>query len=209
MSGMTYRPITDTWILGRCKHGYHGGFAVGFLERARELLPVTSDEGIWHFCSGRVQDYKGKVGGIPLKGFSKNDLTFDVNANVKPDFVVDLRHLDEWAVDSTRVSFYYYFDKSGTKLKFVARPRAILIDRPYDEENHNEYVKRYGCPPGTLPNPNELVRQALRIVQPGGRVAMLDFVHPRPGKNFKETAIVNVHVGQGTRPRILTVWKER
>ena len=78
MSGMTYRPITDTWILGRCKHGYHGGFAVGFLERARELLPVTSDEGIWHFCSGRVQDYKGKVGGIPLKGFSKNDLTFDI-----------------------------------------------------------------------------------------------------------------------------------
>lgn len=37
---MSYRPITDFWILARPKVKYYGAYPSGFLERARALVGV-------------------------------------------------------------------------------------------------------------------------------------------------------------------------
>ena len=58
---MTYRPITDTWILTRAKlkrgHTFYGAYPGGFPERARALLGVTINDPVLHVCGGKIKYY--------------------------------------------------------------------------------------------------------------------------------------------------------
>jgi len=72
VTGFTYRPLTDVWILARTKEHYYGAYPCGFYWRARALLPGE----ICHLCSGKV----------------KGDFTVDLNSAVEPDLVADARN---------------------------------------------------------------------------------------------------------------------
>jgi len=143
MSG--YRPVTDCMIMGRPKYKYHGHFPAGFLERARYLLGCTCpDEGIWHVCSGAVKFYNKSDGFIKLSGYNKKyDVCLDIDANTKPDIIYDVREMDKikrngnnrLRIPQRAIKWEH---KGNWQNGFHAsesfdRPKAMLIDRPYDE----------------------------------------------------------------------------
>ena len=110
---MSYRPITDVWILARSKVPYYGAYPAGFLHRARNLLGVGLAGAVLHVCGGRVRDY-------PYKGLGRNDKTLDLDPECKPDFLQDCRN---------------ELPLNGDKLW-----DAVLIDRPYTEGDAAKYV---------------------------------------------------------------------
>src|SRR5260221_5294766 len=82
---MSYRPITDMWILGRSKVKYYGAYLNGFLERARVLLGVCQIDSVLHVCGGRAKQYPAWATLCP------HDKTLDFDADVQPDYMQDAR----------------------------------------------------------------------------------------------------------------------
>ena len=86
---MSYRPITDTWILARAKltggKKYYGAYLGGFPERARALLGCKLTDPVLHVCGGMAKAYPYK------RGFGPNDRTLDLDPNCEPDFLQDAR----------------------------------------------------------------------------------------------------------------------
>lgn len=109
------------------------------------------------------------------------DFTVDIDPETKPDLVADARST---GLESES------FD-------------AVMMDPPYSLEdaqnyNHKEY-----------PEPKELMREAYRLVRPGGRVGMLHYIVPRPpAKDARLLAMIGVVVGFGNRIRIFTVFEK-
>lgn len=185
MSG--YRPITDTWILARPKVKYYGAYPSGFLGRARALLGVGHEDAVLHVCAGRVRDY-------PFDGFGPNDKTLDLDPDTKPDFLIDAREIASVEEDQRGVPF-------------VKNWPAILIDRPYTDEDAKHYAPIVH---DKLPNLNKLLKDCLSLVQPGGQVGVLDYFVPRPPKKgVKFTALVSVLVGYGNRMRAYSVYERQ
>lgn len=176
---MSYRPITDVWILARSKVKYYGAYPAGFLHRARALLGVRIDDPVLHVCAGRVRDY-------PYKGFGIVDRTLDLDPECKPDFLRDAR--EPFPMRDTGEAWDDYWD-------------GVLIDRPYTSEDAAKYT------PGAdkLPTANELVKNGIAVVPVGGRVGILDYVWPQPPKNAVEVAVVAVGTGRNNRARWYTV----
>ncbi len=187
---MSYRPITDVWILGRCKHGYYGGYPAGFLHRARQILGVGASDPVLHVCAGKVRDY-------PYRGLGKNDKTLDLNPKVKPDFLQDAR---EPFPPCTWGNHSYHFTKGLWP--------AVLIDRPYSEEDADKYIKE-GLKEGrtVLPPVNLLLRNGIAAVPVGGKVGILDYKWPRPPANAKEVALIAVGIGRDSNARWYTVFE--
>lgn len=187
---MNYRPITDVWILGRCKHGYYGGYPAGFLHRAVQLLGVGANAYVLHVCAGKVRQY-------PYRGLGPNHRTLDLNPKTKPDFLRDAREpFPQCLVDN---------DRAG----FTSRSwDAVLIDRPYSEEDADKYIKE-GLVEGraVLPPVNLLLKNAIAVVPVGGKVGILDYKWPRPPKNATEVALVGVGIGRDSNARWFTVFE--
>ena len=173
-----YRPITDCWILARSKVAYHGAYPAGFLHRAMALLGVSPQAHVLHVCGGRIRDY-------PYKGLGPNHRTLDLDPALKPDFLRDCRE------PLPRRSARRLWD-------------AILIDRPYTNGDAEQYA------PGAdkLPELNALLKNALGVVAPGGRVAVLDYLWPHPGKLGTEVAVIAVGTGRNGRARWYTVFEK-
>jgi hypothetical protein len=78
---MSYRPITDVWILARPKLSegakYYGSYPAGFLSRARALLGVSMERPVLHVCAGLVRNY-------PFSGLGRNDRTVDLDPATHP-----------------------------------------------------------------------------------------------------------------------------
>jgi hypothetical protein len=176
---MSYRPICDTWILARSKVKFYGAYPAGFLGRARNLLGVGINDPVLHICSGRVEDY-------PYAGFGGNDFTLDLDADLNPDFCQDAR--DPFPTCPMTEDGLW---------------PALLIDRPYSEEDATHYT------PGAdkLPDLNDLVRRGLQAVPVGGKVGTLDYLWPHPGKEGKEVAVVGVGTGRNNRCRWYCVFE--
>lgn len=175
---MSYRPITDVWILARSKVAYYGAFPAGYLHRARALLGVGPDDPVLHVCAGRVRDY-------PYKGLGPHDQTLDMDPALSPDYLRDAR---------------LPLPAQSTK---GPRFRAMLIDRPYSEADAEHYTPG----PGALPAANELVKNALSTLNPGERVGIIDYVWPHPGKIGQEVAVIAVGTGRNNRARWFTVFE--
>ena len=170
---MSYRPICDMWLLARPKVKYYGAYPNGFLERARVLVGCSFYDKILHVCGGMVSSY-------PNKGFGINDKTVDIDTNVKPDFVCDVRtEIPEGNWD------------------------GILIDQPYTDEDADHYL----CGKEMLPIPNKLVKLCINSVGVGKKVGCLHYICPSCPKNAKFIACIGVLVGFNNRLRCFSVYE--
>ena len=174
---MTYRPITDLWLLTRCKYKggekRYGGYLGGFPERARALLGVTINQPVLHVCGGlaRLYPYRG--------GFGDNDKTLDLDPNVKPDFL-------QCALKPLPEGF-----------------SAMLADPPYSEEDAEHYLPgAHG-----YPSPHKLMAAMVKAIPVGHRVGMIHYAIPRCPPNAKFIACVGVTCGFGNRIRVFTVFE--
>lgn len=190
---MSFRPITDTWLLARPKVPYYGAYPAGFLERARWMLPVLPTDPVLHVCAGRVRDYsspdRGVKKGVPLRGFYPSDITVDIDPLVSPDVVCDVSQ-PGWA--SNMYAFATLF-------------RGILIDRPYTEDD----AKKYRMASKDLPTMKVLLTGANELLLDGGRVGVLDYVWPRPVPGLYPVAKIGVSCGFGNRDRCFSVFERR
>lgn len=176
---MSYRPITDVWILGRAKVKYYGAYPNGFLERAKDLMGVRRRDAMLHVCGGHAKSYPNK------KVIGPNDYTLDLDPNTKPDFLRD-----------ARLPFPDYTIQDQWP--------SILIDPPYTEVDADEYLPGRGA----MPSPNKLLKHGLQAVCLGGKVGMLHYLWPRPPKDLGRcVAVVGVVVGFNNRMRCFSVFE--
>ena len=182
---MSYRPITDVWILARPKVKYYGAYPNGFLERARALLGVTPFDAVLHVCGGRARDYPAKP-----RGFGPNDQTLDLDGALKPDYLqaaTDPLPLHRVNGQSDRVEW-----------------KALIADPPYTEMD----AERYAPGRDAFPSPNEILRNMLDVVRPGGRVGMLHYVLPQPPREgVRFVACIGVIAGYNNRMRVFSVFE--
>lgn len=187
MSG--YRPITDVWILARSKTKYYGAFPAGFLHRARALMGIGPGASVLFVCGGKVREYP--YPGSQVKGklaLDRKDKTVDLDAGLFPDFVMDVRkELPQRPADGSGLGLW----------------DAVIIDRPYTEVD----ASRYEPGAATFPELNDLLKRSLELVPYGGRVGVLDYLWPHPGKRGLEVAVVAVGTGRNARARWFTVFE--
>lgn len=179
---MSYRPITDVWILARPKVKYYGAYPNGFLERARALLGVTPEDRVLHVCGGAARQYPAKP-----RGFGPNDKTLDLDESLCPDFVMNAE---------AGIPLYHGVHGFGWP--------ALIADPPYTEADAEHYV------PGrqAFPSANKILRNMLDVVRPGGRVGMLHYVLPQPPREgVRFVACVGVIVGYNNRMRVFSVFE--
>src|SRR3990167_9633325 len=130
---MSYRPVTDMWLLARAKllggRKYYGAYLGGFPERARVLLGASINDPVLHVCGGMARYYPYPA------GFGPNDETMDLDLATEPDFVHDV------------------------SLPFPKGPetaphywRAMLADPPYSEAD----AAHYGPGGGKDTSPREI-----------------------------------------------------
>jgi hypothetical protein len=175
---MSYRPITDTWILARAKllggRKYYGAYLGGFPERARALLGVSIEDPVLHVCGGYAKFY-------PYKGgFGPYDATLDLNPAVEPDW-------EQNCLDPLPDGY-----------------KAFLCDPPYSEADAAHYTpgsKAY-------PKPNQLLHNCLDALEPGQRVGIIHYILPQPGKRAKFVACIGVICGFNNRIRVYSVFEK-
>lgn len=174
---MTYRPITDVWLLARCKYKggvkRYGGYLGGFPERARALLGVTIDEPVLHVCGGlaRLYPYAG--------GFGPRDKTLDLDTDCAPD---------------------YHRDAANVLPRDF---KAMLADPPYTVDDADHYPPGAS----RLPAANHLVANMLAALQPGQRCGIIHYVIPSPPKGARFVACVGIVCGFNNRGRFYTVFE--
>lgn len=178
---MSYRPITDIWILARSKVKYFGAYPAGFLSRARDLLGVDINDQVLHVCAGKVREY-------PFRGFGPNDLTMDLDPELKPDLLADagvVRNYERAIEENPQI-------------------QGVLADPPYTEQFATHYK------PGAVffPTADEIVKHSIAILPIGGRVGILSLHWPRyPKKMARQIAVVAVYVGNGNLGRTFAVYE--
>ena len=178
---MSYRPITDDWILARPKllggKKYYGAFPAGFLRRARDILGCGLNDPMLHVCCGHARFY-------PYKGFGEKDKTIDLNPDVDPDYLMDAR--DPWprlAGDGWR---------------------AILADPPYSRED----AKKYPCGDKAYPEPADILKRAVEVLKFDRKVGILHYHWVKPVKGLRSVAVITIYVGFGNKPRTLSVFSK-
>jgi hypothetical protein len=175
---MSYRPITDVWILARAKlkggAKYYGAYLGGFPERARALLGACLDEPVLHVCGGLAHLYPY------VAGYGPHDKRLDINPVTEPNYLLDAR------LDAYPKGF-----------------RAILADPPYSPEDADRYGTRE-----SYPSPNLILRNSLSALPIGGRVGIIHYALPKPPKNAKFIAAVGVICGFNNRIRVFSVFEK-
>jgi hypothetical protein len=122
----------------------------------------------------------GRVRDYPYEGLGPNDITVDLDPETKPDLIWDVRQgVPEGPWD------------------------AILMDLPYTPED----AAHYGPGAAAFPSVNDVLKSALSLLPIGGRVGVLDYLWPHPGKLGKEIAVLAVGTGRNGRARWYTVWE--
>jgi hypothetical protein len=175
---MSYRPITDVWILARAKlkggAKYYGAYLGGFPERARALLGARLDEAVLHVCGGLAHLYPYVAGYGPL------DKRLDINPTTESDYLLDAR-----------------------QDRYPRGFRAILADPPYSPKDADRYGTRE-----SYPSPNLILRNSLNALPIGGRVGIVHYALPKPPKNAKFIAAVGVICGFNNRVRAFSVFEK-
>lgn len=178
---MSYRPITDMWLLARAKlkggKKYYGAYLGGFPERARILLGAAHDDPVLHVCGGMAKHYPYAA------GFGPNDKTMDLDPATEPDLIGDAAVRGD----------YPHFGQGF---------RHMLADPPYSITDAEHYA------PGAdkYPSPNVIVRNMIDAVPVGGRVGIIHYILPACPKNAKFVACVGIICGFNNRIRCFSVF---
>jgi protein gp37 len=147
---------------GRMPNG--GGYPLGFVEFAYEVLGVDDPAGVLHVCSGSMQE------GITIDV----RVTVDVRPQVQAD---------------------------GRALPFRdAVFRWVLLDPPYSEMLARRHFQTH------YPYPRGLLREAARVVAPGGRVGILHYLSPAAPRGLVLADVYGVYLGANSRIRAFTVY---
>jgi hypothetical protein len=199
-----YRPICDIWFLARAKlkgkQKYYGAYLGGFPERARALLGCNINDPVLHVCGGMAKLYPYK------RGFGPNDKTLDLDPECEPDFLRDARLPLPFA-DGVQEDKRQMLMEGVAQIVPQQRGRApwagVLIDPPYSELDAAHYK------PGTkaYPKPNLLVKNALEVLPPGGRVGIIHYILPSPPPGTIFVAAVGVLCGYNNRIRIFSAFE--
>lgn len=211
-----YNGPHDTMILARCKHGYHGGYPAGSLERFRLLLVGGDMEApIWHIPGGKARDYNGIKGGVNLRGFGPNDRTIDLDPKCDPDFLLDVRFLPKYfKLENSQILYtppipepmLFEEEVKPVAVITVTPPKAIIIDLPYDIPNADMYA------PGkeVFPSVDKLLVDSLSIMPLGNLCGVLDWRWPAPypSQDYEEVFVDTVTTGRSSRFRGFTVWRK-
>jgi SAM-dependent methyltransferase len=90
----------------------------------------------------------------------------------------------------------------GTALPFRAGEfAAVMLDPPYTEEYARDlYGTKY-------PRPSHLLKEAARVVRPGGPIGFLHFLVPFPPKGCAVRRVHGVTTGCGYRIRAFTIFE--
>jgi hypothetical protein len=176
------------WMLARCKYKSgikrYGGYLAGFPERARVLLGCSIDDSMLHACGGMARDYPYK------RAFGPNDKTLDLDPACKPDFLQDAREPFPW--QST--------NKDGSNNAWA----GILIDPPYSEQDATHYItgaEKY-------PSPSLLVKNAIEVLNIGGRVGIIHYYPPKHPKNAMMVACIGIIAGFNSKIRVYSVYEK-
>lgn len=110
---------------------------------------------------------------------------------------------EKWTVD-LRPHVKPAIAADGTSLPFRdASFKAVLLDPPYSDE----YARNlYGT---ENPRPPHLLREAVRVVRPQGRVAILHVACPFTPEGADWLTVYGITTGPGFRIRALTVYEKR
>lgn len=180
---MSYRPITDVWILARPKVKYYGAYPSGFLERAKALIGCgRKSASVLHVCGGCANQYPYDKGFL---GWGEGDQTFDIDETLRPTILGDATKAEDWPNSQ--------YD-------------GIIVDPPYTPEDAAAYRVN---DPENFPSPNLLLRLALSHVPVGGMVGVLHYIIPQPPSSAKFTACAAVFVGYNNRMRAFSVFQRR
>lgn len=79
--------------------------------------------------------------------------------------------------------------------------RAVLIDPPYTVEYAESLYQT------DYPRPQHLLKEALRVTAPGGRIGIVHFLVPHSPKGCRIVAVRGIVTGCGYRIRALTVYQ--
>ena len=189
---MSYRPVTDMWLLARAKllggRKYYGAYLGGFPERARVLLGASINDPVLHVCGGMARYYPYKA------GFGPNDMTMDLDPAIQPDICHDV-------TDPFPMVFTSPADPRFPFIPF----RAMLADPPYSEVDAAHYT------PGAAkyPSPGKIVQNMIDALPVGGRAGIIHYIVPRCPKNAKFIACVGVVCGFNNRIRVFSAFEKK
>jgi hypothetical protein len=188
---MSYRPLTDVWILARPKSKYFGAYPAGFLRRARDLIACSQEDQVLHVCSGDIANYKCGPGcsgnSDHWHGFGPNDITVDVDATVKADYHLDVRDIESFRTIAQQHQI-----------------RGVLADPPYTKG----FAANYSVGPDVFPTADVILKNSIQVLPIGGRVGVLSMMWPRyPKAMARQIAVVAVYVGNGNIGRTFAVFE--
>jgi hypothetical protein len=176
-TAVSFRPVTDVWILARPKVAYYGAYPNGFLERANTLLGITNTSEVLHVCGGKVRYYPNS------RCLGENHYTLDMDEELKPDFIQN-------AMDP--------LPRGGSW-------DAILIDPPYTESDAEHYAPgkdSFPSPTRLLGNALRAVRPGGRV-----GILHYVWAAPSPRDLGRPLALIAVVAGYNNRMRAFSVFE--
>lgn len=140
-----------------------GGYPLGFVEWAYEIMGVTDPSKVLHLCAGSMQ----------------TGVRVDIRPEMNPDIVADCRN-----VPLRDASFDW-----------------ILADPPYSVE----YAANLYGTEDDYPRPGQIMREACRLIRPGGKIGLLHLQVPMIRKPCRIINVYGVTTGCGYAIRAWTL----
>lgn len=160
-----------------------------------------------HWTSNQEPDLDGfAVFGRYPKGFLAHVLKLQLLGDVRRDDILHvcsgtLSESEKWTVD-LRAEARPRVQASGTALPFRNSSfPAVMLDPPYSDE----YARNlYGV---ENPRPSWLLKEAARVVRPGGRIGILHVAIPFSPPSCRLVNVWGISTGVGFRIRAFTVYE--
>lgn len=190
------------------KRGARGGPPVWNARKALVPFPIHErraiEKGMLLPRGAAPADTHAVFGQYPA-GFITTILDSGLLGNVQRDQILHICSgtlTERWTVD-LRSAARPAVIADGRALPFRDETfAAVMIDPPYTME----YSRRlYGVP---YPKPAHLLREAARVLQANGRVALLHFFVPFAPAGCKFVNVIGVTTGPGFKIRALTVFEK-
>jgi hypothetical protein len=170
------RWLSGVWILGNMwKHPgkamLYGAYPTSYLKRIHAIFPDATN--VLHLFSGVV-----------AKGLWENETTLDINSELRPDIVGDVRLPSTW-------------------MKLGSEPRDLIVaDPPYEHSDFERY--------NTLPfDKHACLKKCLSVTAPGGFLVWLDTRMPMYSKKeWLLVGTIGIIVTTNTRIRMASIFQK-